>query len=102
MIALLAAPASPATGPAVAEPLAVEQRAVEQLVVEQPSAQQPSPEQPQPRPAEQLRPAPGPLPGADTSRSLGLPAALAALAALGVASLLVRVLLAEPAARDRC
>lgn len=40
----------------------------------------------------------GPLPGAGTSRPLGLPATLAALAAVGVASLLVRVLLAEPAA----
>jgi hypothetical protein len=97
MIALLAAPASPATRPAVAEPLAAEQRAVEPLAVGQLA-----PEQPQPRPAEQLQPAPGPLPGADTSRSLGLPAALAALAVLGVASLLVRVLLAEPAARRRC
>lgn len=40
----------------------------------------------------------GPLPGVGTSRPLGLPAALAALAAVGVASLIVRVLLAEPAA----
>jgi hypothetical protein len=38
------------------------------------------------------------LPGVGTSRPFGLPAALAALAAVGVASLLVRVLLAEPAA----
>lgn len=44
---------------------------------------------------------PGPLPGNPTSRPLGLPAALAALAAAGVTSLLVRVLLAEPAARRR-
>ncbi|HVM27814.1 MAG TPA: hypothetical protein VM433_09090, partial [Mycobacteriales bacterium] len=43
----------------------------------------------------------GPLPGADTSRALGLPATLAALGAVGVASLLVRVLLAEPAAARR-
>lgn len=44
---------------------------------------------------------PGPLPGAPTDRGLGLPATLAALAAAGVGSLLVRVLLAEPAARRR-
>jgi hypothetical protein len=43
----------------------------------------------------------GPLPGAGTSRELGLPTALAVLAAVGVASLLVRVLLAEPAAGGR-
>jgi plastocyanin len=43
--------------------------------------------------------APGPLPGTGTSRGFGLPASLAALAAVGVASLLVRVLLAEPSAR---
>lgn len=49
-----------------------------------------------PPPVQALR---GPLPGALTSRGIGLPAALAAVAALGVASLLVRVLLAEPAAR---
>lgn len=41
----------------------------------------------------------GPLPGETTLRALGLPAALAALAAVGVVSLLVRVLLAEPVAR---
>lgn len=40
----------------------------------------------------------GPLPGAGTPRALGLPATLAALAAAGVVSLIVRVLLAEPAA----
>jgi hypothetical protein len=44
---------------------------------------------------------PGPLPGEPTSRPLGLPAALAALAVLGVASLIVRVLLAEPVDEDR-
>ncbi|HWH28173.1 MAG TPA: hypothetical protein VNU26_04285 [Mycobacteriales bacterium] len=49
-----------------------------------------------PPPVQALR---GPLPGALTSRGFGLPASLAAVAALGVASLLVRVLLAEPAAR---
>lgn len=43
----------------------------------------------------------GPLPGEPTSRPLGLPVALAVLAALGVASLIVRVLLAEPVAQDR-
>jgi hypothetical protein len=42
---------------------------------------------------------PGPLPGVGTVRGVGLPATLAALAVVGVASLLVRVLLAEPAAR---
>lgn len=42
---------------------------------------------------------PGPLPGEPTSRGLGLPASLAVVAAVGVASLLVRVLLAEPEAR---
>lgn len=41
----------------------------------------------------------GDLPGAGTSRGLGLPAALAAVLAAGVASLLVRLLLSEPAAR---
>jgi hypothetical protein len=48
-------------------------------------------------------PLPGPLPGAATSRPLGLPVVLAVLACGGVASLLVRVLLAEPGARrPRC
>ena len=42
---------------------------------------------------------PGPLPGVGTSRGVGLPATLAALAVVGVASLLARVLLAEPAAQ---
>lgn len=40
----------------------------------------------------------GPLPGEPTPRPLGLPTALAALGVFGVGSLLVRVLLAEPAA----
>ena len=43
----------------------------------------------------------GDLPGPDSPRGLGLPAVLAAVLVLGVASLLVRVLLAEPAARRR-
>lgn len=43
----------------------------------------------------------GPLPGASTSRGFGLPATLAVLAVVGVASLLVRVLLAEPSAQRR-
>lgn len=47
------------------------------------------------RPVQALQ---GPLPGGGTSRALGLPATLAALAAAGVVSLIVRVLLAEPAA----
>lgn len=60
-----------------------------------PAPQQPAAAAPLPagEPATQ-----GPLPGASTSRPLGLPSALAVLAALGVTSLLVRVLLAEPAA----
>jgi plastocyanin len=41
----------------------------------------------------------GSLPGVDTGRDRGLPAVLAALLVVGVVSLLVRVLLAEPAAR---
>jgi plastocyanin len=41
----------------------------------------------------------GSLPGADTGRDRGLPAVLAALLVVGIASMLVRVLLAEPAAR---
>jgi plastocyanin len=49
--------------------------------------------------APQVQALEGPLPGEGTNRALGLPAALAALAALGVGSLLVRVLLAEPAAQ---
>ena len=44
---------------------------------------------------------PGNLAGPPTSRGYGLPAALAAVLAAGVASLLVRLLLAEPAARRR-
>jgi plastocyanin len=43
----------------------------------------------------------GRLPEPPTGRRYGLPAALAAVAAAGVASLLVRVLLAHPAARGR-
>ena len=43
----------------------------------------------------------GNLPGPGSPRGLGLPAVLAAVLVLGVASLLVRVLLAEPAARRR-
>jgi hypothetical protein len=50
-------------------------------------------------PREPVQALQGPLPGAGTSRPLGLPAAIAALAAVGVASLLVRVLLAEPSAQ---
>jgi len=45
--------------------------------------------------------APGRLPSSATARRYGLPAALAAVAAAGVASLLVRLLLAHPAARAR-
>ena len=41
---------------------------------------------------------PGPLPGQATDRAYGLPVALALLAAGGVLSLLLRLLLAEPAA----
>jgi hypothetical protein len=41
----------------------------------------------------------GRLPEPPTGRKYGLPAALAAVAAAGVASLLVRLLLAHPAAR---
>jgi len=44
--------------------------------------------------------APGRLPEPSTARRYGLPAALAAVAAAGVASLLVRLLLAHPAARQ--
>jgi plastocyanin len=44
---------------------------------------------------------PGNLAGPPTSRGYGLPAALAAVLAAGVASLLIRLLLAEPAARRR-
>ena len=43
----------------------------------------------------------GDLPGPGSPRGLGLPAVLAAVLVLGVASLLVRVLLAEPAPRRR-
>ena len=43
----------------------------------------------------------GDLPGSGSPRGLGLPAVLAAVLVLGVASLLVRVLLAEPAPRRR-
>ena len=43
--------------------------------------------------------APGRLPSSATARRYGLPAALAAVAAAGVVSLLVRLLLAHPAAR---
>ena len=42
---------------------------------------------------------PGDLPAAGSRRAYGLPAALAVVLAVGVASLLVRLLLAEPAAR---
>ncbi len=42
---------------------------------------------------------PGDLAGAPSSRGLGLPAALAVVLAAGTASLIVRLLLAEPAAR---
>lgn len=41
----------------------------------------------------------GSLPGADTGRDLGLPSVLGALAIAGLVSMIVRVLLAEPAAR---
>lgn len=41
----------------------------------------------------------GSLPGVDTGRDLGLPAVLGALAIVGLVSMIVRVLLAEPAAR---
>ncbi|MCA1720481.1 MAG: hypothetical protein LC779_05015 [Actinobacteria bacterium] len=44
---------------------------------------------------------PGRLAEPSTARRYGLPAALAAVAAAGVASLLVRLLLAHPAARGR-
>jgi hypothetical protein len=44
--------------------------------------------------------APGRLPEASTARRYGLPAALAGVAAVGVGSLLVRLLLAHPAARQ--
>jgi hypothetical protein len=44
---------------------------------------------------------PGRLGSPPTARGYGLPAALAAVLAAGVASLLVRLLLAEPAARRR-
>lgn len=44
---------------------------------------------------------PGNLAGPPTSRGYGMPAALAAVLAAGVASLLIRLLLAEPAARRR-
>ncbi|MBC7373944.1 MAG: hypothetical protein H7323_08140 [Frankiales bacterium] len=55
---------------------------------------------PTPPPALQAaRAVQGDLPGAGTSRGDGLPAVLAAVLAAGVASLLVRLLLAEPAAR---
>ena len=43
----------------------------------------------------------GDLPGPGSPRGLGLPAVLAAVLVLGVASLLVRVLLAEPTPRRR-
>ena len=43
----------------------------------------------------------GPVPAAGTSRALGLPVALATLLALGTASLLVRLVLAEAARADR-
>ena len=51
-------------------------------------------------PAESLAVA-GDLPGAGSSRGFGLPAVLAVVLAAGVASLLVRLLLAEPVARRR-
>jgi plastocyanin len=57
---------------------------------------EPETAEPGPPPVQALK---GPLPGETTLRALGLPASLAALAAVGVASLLVRVLLAEPVVR---
>lgn len=59
---------------------------------------------PQPAPLPAAREAgagPGRLENPPTLRALGLPSALAAVLAGGVASLLVRLLLAEPAARRR-
>lgn len=63
---------------------------------------------PEPQTAGEPTPAPvgaqaiaGDLPGAQTPREYGLPAALAAVLAVGVVSLLVRLLLAEPAAQRR-
>ncbi len=44
---------------------------------------------------------PGRLPEASTARAYGLPIALATVAAVGVASLILRLLLAQPAARPR-
>lgn len=61
----------------------------------------PSPEtagEPSPSPAV-ITAVRGDLPGAGTSRGYGLPAVLAAVLAAGIASLLVRLLLAEPPAR---
>jgi hypothetical protein len=50
-------------------------------------------------PGEQVQALRGPLPGGANARGFGLVAVLAALGVVGMASLLVRVLLAEPAAR---
>jgi plastocyanin len=83
-----AAPLGPIEGEAVAPP------AIADLLGD---AQQPAVAAPRPG----VAPVAGPLPGFLTSRGLGLPTTLAALAALGVASLIVRVLLAEPTARPR-
>lgn len=44
---------------------------------------------------------PGPLPGVAAQRALGLAATVAAVACIGVVSLLVRVLLSDPAGRRR-
>ena len=61
--------------------------------------EEPSPEPTSTDPA--VLASPGRLPEPVTARRYGLPAALAAVAAAGVGSLLVRLLLAHPAARAR-
>lgn len=106
------APASPAAPPATAGSLAGLTGSVGLGGLQQPvpggvvppafrdllagAGVEPTTADPGPPPVRALQ---GPLPGETTLRALGLPAALAALAAVGVASLLVRVLLAEPVAR---
>jgi hypothetical protein len=84
------APTSLAGGPVVPPAVAAELGALPQAPVAAPAAVAAQP------PVQALA---GPLPGASNQRGLGLAATVAAVAVAGVVSLLVRVLLADPAAR---
>lgn len=91
----------PAPAPTGGDGVALPPALAPPLVGEAPAGSGPVPSAaPAPPTARLAAPAvPGELAGARSTRSLGLPAALAVVLAAGTASLLVRLLLAEPAAR---